>query len=149
MRRIRSGRFWAGRKPATHSPIGFRVTVRGSLAGNVSLSSSSSRWSAQCQFTFSDVDLVAGALFRTLALSGVFDRFKEVFISNSTLIQVDIPKVTSRRPGALKKEPDAHLGFIDPVLKQTCGGHIAGLLTKRMHLAHVSRHLHVVFAEFG
>jgi hypothetical protein len=46
---------------------GLRVTERASLAGNVSLSSSSSRWSAQCQSTFSDIELVAGALFRGVA----------------------------------------------------------------------------------
>jgi hypothetical protein len=47
-----------------HLPVGFRVTERASLAGNVSFSSSSSRWSAQCQSTFSSVGVVADAFFR-------------------------------------------------------------------------------------
>jgi hypothetical protein len=52
------------RRLSDHLPVGFRVTERASLAGNVSFSSSSSRWSAQCQSTFSSVGLVADAFFR-------------------------------------------------------------------------------------
>ena len=56
--------FGQARSLCDHLPVGFRVTERASLAGNVSFSSSSSRWSAQCQSAFSNVGLVADAFFR-------------------------------------------------------------------------------------
>src|SRR5271163_3733287 len=49
---------------ADYLPVGFRVTDRASLAGNVSFSSSSSRWSAQCQSALSGIGLVTAVLFR-------------------------------------------------------------------------------------
>ena len=59
---------------------GFRVTERASLAGNVSCSSSSSRWSIQCQSNLSGVGLVAAALFRAAVLSDACNRLGEVFM---------------------------------------------------------------------
>jgi hypothetical protein len=61
-----------------HLPV--RVTDRASLAGNVSRSSSSSRWSARCQSPLSSAGLVAGALFRAALLSDAWDWLAEVFI---------------------------------------------------------------------
>jgi hypothetical protein len=57
--------FSQARSLCDHPPVGFRVTERASLAGKVSFSSSSSRWSAQCQSTLSGVGLVAGVFFRS------------------------------------------------------------------------------------
>jgi hypothetical protein len=85
----RSNRPLTGPKTAAdHLPVGFRVTDRASLAGNVSLSSSSSRWSAQCQSALSGVGFVAEALFRAAALSEACVRFPEVLISKSMLVQL-------------------------------------------------------------
>ena len=71
---------------ADHLPVGFRVTDRASLAGNVSRSSSSSRWSARCQSPLSSAGLVAGALFRAALLSDAWDRLAEVFIGKRSLL---------------------------------------------------------------
>src|ERR1700675_52918 len=63
-----------------HLPDGFRVTERASLAGNVSFSSSSSRWSARCQSTLSSAGLVAEALFRADVLLEACDWLVEGLI---------------------------------------------------------------------
>ena len=71
-----------------HLPVGFRVTERASLAGNVSFSSSSSRWSAQCQSTLSGVGLVADALFRAAVSLEDCVWLAEVLICKPMLVQL-------------------------------------------------------------
>ena len=71
-----------------HLPVGFRVTERASLAGNVSFSSSSSCWSAQCQSTLSGVGLVANALFRATVSLEDFGWLAEVLICKPMLVQL-------------------------------------------------------------
>ena len=64
------------------------MTERASLAGNVSLSSSSSRWSAQCQSALSGVGLVADALFRAALSLEDCGWLAEVLICKSMLVQL-------------------------------------------------------------
>src|SRR5258708_4099075 len=58
-----------------------------------------------------------------------------------------VSALASLVPAALKEKPNALLGFVDPVLQQACGGHVALLVTKRMYLAHVPRQHRIVIAE--
>jgi hypothetical protein len=52
-------------------------------------------------------------------------------------------------PDALDKKPGAFLGFVDLVLQQACGGYVARLVTKRMHLTHVSCQRRIVIPKLG
>ena len=52
--------------------------------------------------------------------------------------------MTSGIPTALEEEPSALLGFVDPVLQQTCGGDITGLVTEGLLAI---RHQHVACPE--
>ena len=78
-RRFAPARGWS-QHLRDHLSDGFRVTESASLAGNVSLNSSSSRWSARRQSAQSSAGLVAEALVRAVALSSVGDRLSEVLI---------------------------------------------------------------------
>ncbi len=80
--------FSQARSFCDHLPVGFRVTERASLAGNVSFNSSSSRWSAQCQSTLSGAGLVADALFRAAVSLEDCGWLAEVLICKSMLVQL-------------------------------------------------------------
>ena len=53
-----------------------------------------------------------------------------------------------RLPAALEQEPDALLGFVNPVLQQACGGHIARLVAQRVRLTHALRQGRIVTPKF-
>src|SRR5271169_2375476 len=51
-------------------------------------------------------------------------------------------------PAALEEEPGSLLRFINPVLQQACGRHVAGFVTQRMHVTHGLRQRRIIVAEF-
>ena len=52
-------------------------------------------------------------------------------------------------PATLKEEPDALLGFVNPVLQKARRGDVSGLVTQRMRLAHVPRQYRVIIPKLS